>query len=127
MSGKAYHFGDTYPPDENGYRKPKTEDAANFGLFKNNWGTIRASCSQFKGQKASDWRNGAVLNINETAAIICQHEQIEALGEGSFYEKQRGVPGQGGSYGNAVGFIKNYLNQGHLKDNLVTYYNLGAV
>ncbi|KAL9034935.1 MAG: hypothetical protein Q9214_006818, partial [Letrouitia sp. 1 TL-2023] len=50
MSGKTYHFGDTYPPDQNGYRKPKTEDAANFGLFKNNWATIRANCRQFKGQ-----------------------------------------------------------------------------
>ncbi|KAI4213995.1 MAG: hypothetical protein LQ351_003399 [Letrouitia transgressa] len=157
MSGQAYPFGDVSPPDENGYKAPKTEDAANFGLFKNNCactplpsfrtlshppkiklgipdsnccqigGTIRANCRQFQGQSVSDWRNGAVLNTDDKAAIQCQHEQIENLGEGGFYEKQRGIPGQGGSYGNAVGFIRDYLNQGHLEDTWVTYYNLPGV
>ncbi|KAL9611741.1 MAG: hypothetical protein Q9167_003627 [Letrouitia subvulpina] len=137
MSGQAYPYGDQSPDGT-----PKTEDAANFGLFKNNsklkekkndsnWaqqgGTIRANCAQFQGQGASDWRNGAVLNTDDAAAIKCQHEQIDKLGEGGFYEKQRGVPGQGGSYGNAVGFIKEYLDQGHLNDDWVTYYNLNGV
>lgn len=41
----------------------KTGDAANFGLFKQNWGMLRvcASRAQFAGQVASSWNNGAKL------------------------------------------------------------------
>lgn len=39
----------------------------------------------------------------------------------------RGVPGQGPDYGKAVDYIKNYLNHGHLTDNMGISYQLHAV
>lgn len=41
----------------------KSQDAANFGLFKQNWGMLRACASRagFKGQSQSQWNNGAKL------------------------------------------------------------------
>jgi hypothetical protein len=43
------------------YGDGKTEDSANFGIFKNNWYMIRTSCSQFSGQTEAEWNNGAAL------------------------------------------------------------------
>jgi hypothetical protein len=43
------------------YGDGKTEDSANFGIFKNNWYMIRTACSQFSGQTEADWNNGAAL------------------------------------------------------------------
>lgn len=41
----------------------KVKDAANFGLFKQNWGILRACASRagFKGQSEANWNNGAKL------------------------------------------------------------------
>lgn len=41
----------------------KVNDAANFGLFKQNWGMLRvcASSAGFVGQSESEWNNGAIL------------------------------------------------------------------
>lgn len=41
----------------------KTGDAANFGLFKVNWGMLRVCASRagFVGQSESQWNNGAKL------------------------------------------------------------------
>jgi hypothetical protein len=41
----------------------KTRDAANFGLFKVNWGMLRVCASRagFKGQSEDQWNNGAKL------------------------------------------------------------------
>jgi hypothetical protein len=38
----------------------KSYDAANFGLFKQNWGVLRACAWRygFKGQPESNWNNG---------------------------------------------------------------------
>jgi len=79
------------------YGDGKTEDSANFGIFKNNWYMIRTACSQFSGQTEADWNNGAalkyvfipilvtILNIsdvilscssNDYDAIVCQHQQM---------------------------------------------------
>lgn len=43
------------------YGDGKTEDAANFGIFKQNWGMLIECSSQFQGQATADWNNGAVL------------------------------------------------------------------
>ena len=43
------------------YGDGKTEDSANFGIFKNNWYMIRTACSQFSGHTEADWNNGAAL------------------------------------------------------------------
>jgi hypothetical protein len=84
MEASDYPYGDS-----------KTEDSANFGIFKNNWYMIRTACSQFSGQTEADWNNGAalkyvfkldtILNIsnliiscssNDYDAIVCQHQQM---------------------------------------------------
>jgi len=41
----------------------KTLDAANFGLFKVNWGMLRVCAKRagFVGQSESQWENGAKL------------------------------------------------------------------
>jgi hypothetical protein len=44
------------------YGDGKTGDAANFGIFKQNWLMIRSSVSQYAGLGADDYRTGSVLN-----------------------------------------------------------------
>ncbi|KAL8948626.1 MAG: hypothetical protein Q9222_005204 [Ikaeria aurantiellina] len=122
MSGTAYPLGDKTPDG-----KGKTGDSANFGLFKNNWGNIRRYCSKFKGKSQDQWQDGAVLNTDDAAAIKCQHEQISAQGVDQFYQTQRGIGYGGSDYQKGVEYVEDYLNQGHLGDNWVTYYTLHAV
>jgi hypothetical protein len=43
------------------YGDGKTQDAANFGIFKQNWAMLRQCCDTFKGQQQADWNNGAKL------------------------------------------------------------------
>ncbi|KFY86580.1 hypothetical protein V498_07457 [Pseudogymnoascus sp. VKM F-4517 (FW-2822)] len=69
------------------YGDNKSDDAANFGIFKQNWGMLRASCSQFQGQSTADYNNGAVLNSNLEQDIQCRHESE------SFYGFQTWVAG----------------------------------
>lgn len=54
-----YPLGDVYP---NGQRK--VGDAANFGIFKQNWLMIRSSSPQFAGLGPTQYLSGAVLNVN---------------------------------------------------------------
>lgn len=46
------------------YGDGKTYDAANFGIFKQNWGMIRACTPQYRGLSAGDYNAGAALNGN---------------------------------------------------------------
>ena len=66
-----------YPLGDN-----KGNDAANFSIFKYNWFMIRTACSQFAGQQQPDWNNGAVLNTDDAAAILCLREQLAYFGTG---------------------------------------------
>lgn len=47
----------------------KTEDSANFGIFKQNWGMIRACAPEFGGKGAADFNDGAVLNNDLTQDV----------------------------------------------------------
>ena len=124
MDGTSYPYGDVLPDGT-----PKTGDSANFGLFKNNWYMLRTYCSKFAGQGEGDWNNGAVLNTDPASTIACQHEMIQKLGRDEFNVQHRGAGGAAGGqdYGNAVQFIVDFLNQGHMSDDEVTYYNLHPV
>ncbi|KFY79750.1 hypothetical protein V499_01291 [Pseudogymnoascus sp. VKM F-103] len=107
------------------YGDNKSGDAANFGIFKQNWGMLRASCSQFKGQSSSQYNNGAVLNSNLASDLSCRHQ-----GE-SYYGYQKWVAGHrnGASglanpntadinlYKGGVDWTEQQLNGGHLSDN----------
>ncbi|GJC89727.1 hypothetical protein ColLi_12565 [Colletotrichum liriopes] len=56
----------SYPYGDN-----KRDDAANFGVFKQNWGMLRVCASRagFKGQSTSQWNNGAKLNSDLYADV----------------------------------------------------------
>jgi hypothetical protein len=45
------------------YGDAKTYDAANFGLFKQNWGMLRVCATRYglAGQSQDEWNNGAIL------------------------------------------------------------------
>ncbi|HLL65526.1 MAG TPA: carbohydrate-binding domain-containing protein [Micromonosporaceae bacterium] len=58
--GTNYAYGDN-----------KSGDAANFGVFKQNWHMLRNACSRFSGQSAASYGNGAVLNGNLAADVQC--------------------------------------------------------
>ncbi|KAE8372930.1 hypothetical protein BDV26DRAFT_297427 [Aspergillus bertholletiae] len=53
------------------YGDGKTYDAANFGLFKQNWGMLRQCASRygFKGKSEAQWNDGAILNSNVYADV----------------------------------------------------------
>lgn len=48
--GTDYAYGDN-----------KQYDAANFGIFKQNWYMLRQCASVFAGQSTDEWNNGALL------------------------------------------------------------------
>lgn len=62
------------------YGDNKQGDAANFGIFKQNWGMLRSSCNLFMGQTSSQWNNGAVLNSNLGADLTCRHQSESHYG-----------------------------------------------
>ncbi|KAL3445013.1 hypothetical protein BJX65DRAFT_310380 [Aspergillus insuetus] len=53
------------------YGDAKTYDAANFGLFKQNWGMLRVCATRYglAGQSEAQWNNGAILNSNVYADV----------------------------------------------------------
>ncbi|KAF5656641.1 hypothetical protein FHETE_10897 [Fusarium heterosporum] len=67
------------------YGDAKTRDAANFGVFKVNWGMLRVCASRagFKGQSEDQWNNGAKLNSDLYADIASRWDCQEHYG----YEK----------------------------------------
>ncbi len=76
--GTDYAYGDS-----------KTNDAANFGIFKQNWGMLRTSCSYFQGQSERQWNNGAVLNNNLNADIACRQENQASYGLNRWFAGHR--------------------------------------
>jgi hypothetical protein len=56
------------------YGDNKSGDAANFGVFKQNWHMLRNACSRFQGQPSSNYNNGAALNSNLSADVQCLNQ-----------------------------------------------------
>ncbi|KAH8597457.1 hypothetical protein B0O99DRAFT_650849 [Bisporella sp. PMI_857] len=56
------------------YGDNKVNDAANFGIFKQNWGMLRVCASAFRGQSQSQWNNGAKLNSDLRADVTSRTE-----------------------------------------------------
>ncbi|KAJ2973478.1 hypothetical protein NUW58_g8925 [Xylaria curta] len=52
----------------------KQNDAANFGLFKQNWGMLRVCAGRagFMGQSQANWNNGARLNFDVYADVAAR-------------------------------------------------------
>ncbi|KAI9653127.1 MAG: hypothetical protein M1831_006211 [Alyxoria varia] len=116
------------------YGDGKSSDAANFGLFKNNWFMIRTACSQFSGQSAEDYNNGAVLNDDDAAAIKCQHEQMDKYGDAWMAGQRYGPSGITDpnnqvvqDYKQGLAYIQGYIEEGHLTDDQATWAEVQAI
>ncbi|CBX97476.1 hypothetical protein IAQ61_007116 [Plenodomus lingam] len=90
------------------YGDNKQDDSANFGIFKQNWGMLRACCDRFRGQEQSSWNNGALLNSDLQADVTCL-KQCQ-----SFYGMDRWLAGhRNGATGLSnpnTPDIQNYVN-----------------
>lgn len=71
------------------YGDNKTHDAANFGIFKQNWHMLRNACGQFQGQGVDSWNNGAALNSSLSADINCRHQAQNHYGEYTWFAGHR--------------------------------------
>lgn len=67
----------------------ESQDGANFGIFKANWYMIRNACSQFSGQTAAQYNNGAALNSDLNADISCRHASQSYYGYDKWFAGHR--------------------------------------
>ncbi|MFI1522361.1 carbohydrate-binding domain-containing protein [Kitasatospora cineracea] len=78
------HMDTAYPYGDN-----KSGDAANFGIFKQNWMMLRAGCAQFAGQSESQYNNGAALNSNLAQDVNCLHQSQNHYGLNTWFAGHR--------------------------------------
>jgi hypothetical protein len=105
--GTNYAYGDN-----------KSGDAANFGIFKQNWLMLRQACSRFQGQSTSSWNNGAALNSNLSADVQCLNQSQGYYGIDTFFAGHRngssGLSNPNTSdiqrYKNAIYWIRDRIN-----------------
>ncbi|KAF8152577.1 hypothetical protein B0H34DRAFT_664070, partial [Crassisporium funariophilum] len=71
------------------YGDGKTYDSANFGVFKQNWGMLRASTSRYRGKSSNDWNTGSEMNSNLCLDINLRHESSNYYGEGTWFAGHR--------------------------------------
>jgi hypothetical protein len=90
------------------YGDNKTSDSANFGIFKQNWGMMRNVCSQFKGQTAAQWNNGAALNSNLSQDVSCLNQSQSYYGMDLWFASHRN--GSSGLANPYTQDITNYKN-----------------
>jgi hypothetical protein len=117
------------------YGDNKTEDAANFGIFKQNWGMLRVACNRYKGQTTAQWNNGADLNSNLSADITCLHESQAYYGTDRWFAGHRnGSTGLQNPdtadiklYRSAVYWIRDQLNSGNLSNDIRFWVNVPAI
>jgi hypothetical protein len=107
MQASSYPYGDG-----------KTGDAANFGIFKQNWLMLRTACSYFKGQSSSQYNDGAALNSNLSEDVSCINQDQTYYGITLWFAGQRdGASGLSNpntadihNYETAVYWIESQLN-----------------
>ncbi|KAK4125668.1 hypothetical protein N657DRAFT_274077 [Parathielavia appendiculata] len=102
------------------YGDRKTGDAANFGVFKQNWGMIRVCASRagFKGQSESQWNNGARLNSDIYADVASRWDCQQYYGYDKWFAGHRnGASGLANpntadinNYKSAVQWIESQIN-----------------
>ncbi|KEY73073.1 hypothetical protein S7711_06146 [Stachybotrys chartarum IBT 7711] len=73
------------------YGDNKSDDAANFGVFKQNWGMLRVCASRagFVGQSQSEWNNGATLNRDIYADVAARWDCQEYYGYDRWFAGHR--------------------------------------
>ncbi|KAJ5511705.1 hypothetical protein PEX2_059860 [Penicillium expansum] len=92
------------------YGDGKTQDAANFGLFKQNWGMLRVCATRYglAGQPESSWNNGALLNNNVYADVASRWDCQEYYGVDKWFAGHRN--GASGLANPNTADINNYKN-----------------
>ncbi|MFE7672628.1 carbohydrate-binding domain-containing protein [Streptomyces albidoflavus] len=71
------------------YGDGKSGDAANFGVFKQNWLMLRSGCARFAGQDAGRWTDGDVLNHDLGADLTCLHQNQAHYGLTTWFAGHR--------------------------------------
>jgi len=128
-SPNGYLLGDV---DTNG--APKTGDAANFGIFKQNWLMIRQAWPAYNNLSASDWRVGDALNRSLTLDVSVLHASLTRFGDNWVNGHRQGETGLRlqpvcmaatariwadiANYLRAVRWIQGQLLVGHLTDDI---------
>jgi hypothetical protein len=62
------------------YGDGKTQDAANFGVCKQNWGMIRQAHPAWRNLGPADYRTGEILNTDRALDMTVLHESQEYFG-----------------------------------------------
>ncbi|RPA90909.1 hypothetical protein L873DRAFT_1795193 [Choiromyces venosus 120613-1] len=71
------------------YAGNKFGDAANFGIFMQNWHMIRQTAPQFSGQTSSQWNNGAALNWNLELDVATRKNAYKYYGRDKWFAGHR--------------------------------------
>ncbi|KAI8332473.1 hypothetical protein BC941DRAFT_483938 [Chlamydoabsidia padenii] len=126
------NMGTDYPYGDN-----KSQDSANFGLFKQGWYMLRSSCSLFKGQSKDDWNNGAFLNSHLWEDVHCRQESQNFYGIDKWFGGHRnGETGLNNpytqditNYKNAIYWIKGQIesDKKYLTDDTRFWVNVPAI
>lgn len=117
------------------YGDGKTGDAANFGIFKQNWYMLRTSVPQYESYGSSAWNAGAALNSNLNWDIQCLHDGQNHYGIYNWFAGHRdgpsGLSNPGttdiNNYRNAIYWIQSQINNGHQTDNVRFWVNIPAI
>jgi hypothetical protein len=117
------------------YGDGKTGDAANFGVFKQNWYMLRTSVPQYESYGSSAWNAGAALNSNLNWDIQCLHDGQNHYGIYKWFAGHRdgpsGLNNPGttdiNNYRNAIYWIQSQINNGHQKDDVRFWVNIPAI
>ena len=71
------------------YGDGKPGDAANFGIFKQNWQMLRESCDRFAGQGPDAAGSGALLNGDLGQDVSCLHQSQQHYGLDAWFAGHR--------------------------------------
>jgi len=104
---------DSYP-----YGDGKTDDSANFGIFKQNWYMIRSAVPKYNNLKASDYNTGAALNqdLSWDVQVLQMSQQFYGIDVwfGGQRDGQTGISNPDttdiNNYKNAVYWIRDQIN-----------------
>jgi hypothetical protein len=115
------------------YGDGKTGDSANFGIFKQNWLMIRTV--QYSGKTASDYNTGAALNSSLSLDVQVLNKSQSYYGIDKWFAGHRnGETGLNNpntadinNYKNAVYWIRDQLNNGHLSDDIRFWVDVPAI
>ncbi|KAL5356078.1 hypothetical protein BJX96DRAFT_171271 [Aspergillus floccosus] len=94
------------------YGDGKTYDAANFGLFKQNWGMLRLCAHRygFAGKTEAQWNDGALLNSNVYADVASRWDCQEYYGYDKWFAGHRnGATGLANPYTTDINNYKSAI------------------